>query len=189
MLTNFQITRILREVDLLLQQRFNVEDIRAVEVNKRDYSRAEFPEFKRDLQEAASKMRLLFLEYQLDDISFRSLIRKRESNILCFREEGDELVPVLLVHERKHLKITAITSEQNVPVKSVDQPWLRNEKGEIIAFVILSYKGLVSDFESDDQTKLHPVRRLLRLLNTERNNILYLLLYAVIIGVISLILP
>lgn len=72
-----------------------------------------------------------------------------------------------------------------------NEEWFTNNNDEIIFFVISPYNSLVSDYEkTDDSGKpLSPVTRLFRLLKTEKKDILYILFYSLVIGVISLILP
>lgn len=160
MLNNFQITRVLREANLILKQEFNTEDIQSVDYNIRQYTREEFPEFKRDMIEAGSKLKLLLLEYQFDDKSLKELIRKEESQILVFKEDQGEIIPVLVYHDRGHRKMMEIGPEHNTSIPNTSKAnWMRNASGEIITFVILSYRGLVSEFDPDHKIiRLHPVK-------------------------------
>ena len=59
---------------------------------------------------------------------------------------------------------------------------------EIIFFVITPYNSLVSDYEKTDESgkPLSPVTRLYRLLRTEKKDIVYILFYSLIIGLITM---
>ena len=106
-----------------------------------------------------------------------------------FRTENDQLSPVLLQNNKG--KITILkdnTTAEYLP--DATGAWSTNEQGEIISFVILPYKSIVGEYQHDSTGEMvTPVRRLFRLLSTERKDIVYILLYALFIGLVSLILP
>lgn len=188
MLSNEHIIRTLRESAILLHHSVDANDMRFVEVNNRQYTDLEFDEFKRDLLEAGNKVKILFMEYNLTQQGLRDLFRE-EVLVLAFRRQRGQIVPVLVnaVGRRQHLyqvDLDQLSFLEQVP----DSDWLTNEQGEIICFAVLPYKSLVSD-QPDNQEKMGPVRRFFRLLSTERREIIYILFYAVIIGLIGLILP
>lgn len=66
MLNNDQIVRCLREVAFVLKHEYSTDDLHHVEANQRAYAENGLPEFKRDLAEAGNKLRILFMEYHLD---------------------------------------------------------------------------------------------------------------------------
>ena len=101
MLTNDQIYRALREVAIATHHDFNLEDIHHVETNKRSYDESQLNEFERDLIEAGNKIRVLFLEYHLDDASFKDFIKGESSPILAFIKGNDRIKPILLIPEKK----------------------------------------------------------------------------------------
>ena len=193
-MNNDHIIRILREAALSLKHEFDAANLHFVEINKRSYDISEFPEFKRDLLEAGSKIRIMFLEYSFDRIAFQGFVKDEKSPILVFKQDGAAFFPVLLKKDgRKELKIdlTEISLEEIYAERDA-QSFLTNEKNEVIFFVIDAYTSLVSEYGPDQTEKgvvLSPVSRLLRLLSTEKRDILYILFYAVIIGLFSLILP
>lgn len=193
MLSNDHIIRILRESSLLLEHSFDAETLRFVEVNNRTYSLDEFTEFKRDLLEAATKIRFLMLEYQLELENFRLFSKEEENFILAFKRVDDSVEPVLIHPTRKKRIQTRFTNKGSIAEPyDENQPLLTNRDGEVIFFLILGDQGLVSDYGLDENVtgkKLSPVSRLFRLLHTERKEINYILFYALIAGLISLVLP
>jgi ABC-type bacteriocin/lantibiotic exporter with double-glycine peptidase domain len=193
-MNNGHIVRILREASLVLKHEFDTASLHFVDINKRDYDRNEFPEFKRDLLEAGSKIRVMFLEYSFDRVAFHGFIYDEQSPILVFRKDGNSFLPVLIQKEgNKKLSVTLNESVSQEDYTEADTAtFMTNEKDEIIFFVIDAYKSLVSEYGFDQTERgedLSPVKRLLRLLSTEKKDILYILFYAVIIGLFSLILP
>lgn len=189
MLTNDQIYRSLMEVALVTKHEFNLEDIHHVESNQRSYDESELIEFKRDLVEAGNKIRVLFLEYQVEEKEFKDFIAKESSPIFGFIREDDRVKPIILIPEKKSYYQIIIGETENKKEKSSleELNWIRNEKGEIEFYAIFIYQSPLST--APDGKELSPVKRLLRLLGTERKEIFYILFYAVIIGFVSLILP
>src|SRR3546814_895053 len=56
----------------------------------------------------------------------------------------------------------------------------------------MPYTSLISEYaysENFQGEKISPVRRLLRLLSTERKDIIYILFYSIVIGLLGLVLP
>ena len=189
MLTNDQIYRSLREAALSTKHEFNLEDIHHVESNQRTYTESELAEFKRDLVEAGNKIRVLFLEYQVDDKDFKDFITNESNPLFAFIREEEIIKPILLLTENKNLVKIIISETENLKAKANlnELNWVRNEKGEIEFYGIFNYQSPLS--ATDEGKEMSPVRRLLRLLGTERKEIFYIFFYAVVIGLISLILP
>ena len=194
-MTNDHIIRILREAALSLKHDFDAANLRFVEINNRSYDNSEFQEFKRDLLEAGSKIQMMFLEYSLDSAALREFLKKEDGPVLLFQKTGDHLTPALIVKSKSGTQLISL-SEATTLQQSYDAglafDGLTNELGQVIFFVVVAYQSLVSEYGFDQSSKgesMSPVRRLLRLLSTERKDILYILFYAVIIGMTSLVLP
>lgn len=195
MLNNDQLVRSLREAALLLGHDFNPLDLRFAEINRRSYSIEEFTEFKRDLVETGSKIRLLLLEYSLPSEEFEDFLHKEKDSILVFQDKGDALIPTLIKKEKKKLVQLAIEENETRSSEfeaSLANNYKKNAQGEVLFFVIIPYQGLVSEYGYDKDfagEKMNPVKRLLRLLSTERSDIYYILFYALVVGGLSLVLP
>ena len=189
MLTNDQIYRTLREASIATLHDFNLEDIHHVETNQRIYDESQIDEFERDLTEAGNKIRLLFLEYHLDAAPFKDFIKSESSPILAFIKENDQIKPVLLIPEKKNYYQIIIDEKDNYKSNlSIDDlDLIRDAQGQIHFFAIFNYQSPLGTSEED--IHVSPVRRLFRLLGTERKEIFYILFYTLIIGFVSLILP
>lgn len=190
MLNNDQIVRCLREVAFTMKHEFSADDIHHVEANQRTYSEDDLVEFKRDLVEAGNKIRILFMEYHLDESSFQDFFSNQNTPVLAFIEEGG-LKPVLISNIKKRINVTTFNSETT----ATDQfsslasiPFAKNKQGEIEFFAVFAYESPVS-FEAKDGEHPSPIKRLLKLLGTERTEIFYILFYAIIIGLIGLVVP
>ena len=194
MLDNYQIVRILHEAALLLEHDFNALDLRFIESNQRDYNNDEFDEFKRDLIEAGSKVRFLFLEYPIDKNNLARFIDEENACVLVFEQNEDRRIPILLQKKRGKIEVVILGSENKfIPFDDVNSDALLNDsKGSILTFTIFKYKSLVSEYSVDESQHgepMSPLRRFFRLLGSEKQQIYYILFYAVIVGLLSLILP
>ncbi len=193
-MTNRHISRILRESGLLLQHDYDAESLRSILINNREYTIEDFKEFKSDLIETGSKIKLLFLEYHLLLSDFNEFIKTDDSHFLAFRRIKEDLIPIILHPSTTKNRVETWVNESDHIDKDFDEQndnWLTNKNGEVVFFVITPYNSLVSDYEKTDESgkPLSPVTRLIRLLKTEKKDILYILFYSLIIGLISLVLP
>jgi len=190
MLNNDQIVRCLREVAFTMKHEFSMDDIHHVESNQRTYDEKNLTEFKRDLVEAGNKIRVLFMEYHLDDISFQDFLINQNMPVLSFIQE-DGIKPVLLSSNKRKITVTKFTSDKT----SVDQvstiapfDFLKNAEGEIEFFAVFAYESPVS-LNANESEHASPIKRLLKLLGTEKKEIFYILFYAILIGLIGLVIP
>lgn len=189
MLTNNQIHRCLREVALAMKHSFSLEDIQHVEANQRSYTEDEVAEFTRDLSEAGNKIRVLFMENQLDEKTFLDYFEEQTKPVLTFfRDEENRLYPVLLIPTQKGIKTIHINLEGEQSTQFDSNRLLKNENGEITFFAIYGYESPVS-IQTNEGEHPGPVRRLFQLLKTEKKEIFYILFYAIVVGLISLIVP
>lgn len=189
-MTNEHIIHFLREAAIRLQHDINPEDLRIVGFNQRTYSAADFAELKRDIIEAGRKIGLLILDYKLRKDQFLDFIKESSEPVLVFRVENDQLSPVLLQNIKGKITILKDNTTAEEYLHDSTGAWFTNEQREIISFVILPYKSIVGEYQHDSTGEMvTPVRRLFRLLSTERKDIVYILLYALFIGLVSLILP
>ncbi len=195
MLTNDQLVRILRESALMIKHDFNPMDLRFVEINRRSYDDDEFLEFKRDLVEAGNKVRLMLLEYSLPLEDFQKFISKEDDPIIVFDDSKDSLLPIILNKQKRRLAQTLVNEEESITEDfSIEDASLffKNQEGEISFFVVVPYRGLVSEYGYDQDLsgeKMSPIRRFIRLLSTERKDIYYIFFYAFVVGGLGLVLP
>lgn len=193
MLSNTQISRLLYEVSMHMKHHFEGDDLRFVDFNNRNYTLDEFPEFKRDLLEAGNKIKLLLMEYSMPQQDFSSFINAEDNPVLVFKNENGELIPALITQDKKkHTVSYFLKNELLKETFSNSNQWLTTEDGQVLFFVVFSYKALVSEHIHDKDyggKKLTPVTRLWRMLLTEKKDILYILFYGVLVGLIGLVLP
>ena len=194
-MTNRDIVRILHESALASKHDFDGSVLKFVEANKRDYEISEFPEFKRDLIEAGSKVRMLFMEYALPPESFQQVASEEEGMVLYFLKRNNRLTPALQYSNKgKTTQIEINESDTAIITSSqrLTDTLYTNEKGEVIFFVLFPYQSLISEYTYADNfqgQKMSPVKRLFRLLSTEKKDIVYILFYSVVVGLLSLVLP
>lgn len=193
-MTNHTIIRILREAALVLEHEFDPSALRFIETNNRDYTADEFPEFKRDLLEAGSKIRILFFEQHLEREALTKFVLDNGTYAVVFRKDGQTLSPLLLYPKGKEIYAADINRRETLPspFDGSREPLLTDDSDYIEVFVLHPYKSLVSEFtyEGDAPPEpLNPVRRFFRLLSTEKRDIIYILFYSVVIGLTALILP
>ncbi|GAB1446309.1 ATP-binding cassette domain-containing protein [Flammeovirgaceae bacterium] len=190
-MTSDAIINLLRESALVLRYDFNPEELGFVDNNKRSYSLQDFPVLKRDMVEAGRKIDLLILEYQIPSKELSNFLKTSSEPVLLFKKENNDLDPILIEKKRGVIyPIPNTTTEANDTLLSTEQ-WLTDENNNVIAFVIIPYRSVVSDNGVDENIEktLSPTRRLFRLLTTEKKDIAYILVYSIIIGLVSLILP
>jgi ABC-type bacteriocin/lantibiotic exporter with double-glycine peptidase domain len=188
MLNNHQIISCIREVALAMKHNFNLQDIQHVEANQRIYSEDEFIEFKRDLTEAGNQIRIMFMENQLDEKTFMEFFNEQTSPVLTFLRNEQGMHPALIVPHKGKAKLIRINLTDNETQLFDPSVLLKNENGEITFFAIYSYESPVS-ITGDEGENPSPLRRLIQLLKTEKKEILYILFYAIVVGLISLIVP
>ena len=187
-MTNEHIIQVLREAALAMKHDFDPAGLHMIDANRRGYLPVEIEELKRDLEEAGRKMGLLLLEYKMQMDQLHRFLNESKEPILLFQQNDDELQPVLL--QKKKGKLISLLNHHHPFHFDTTEPWLTNEQGEVITMIVVPYKSIVSSSTDENSGKpLSPFRRLVHLLSTEKKDIVYILIYAVIIGLVSLVLP
>lgn len=190
-MTNEHIVLILKESALALKHGVDPSDLRSVVNNQRSYEASDLAEFKRDLIEAAREIDLLALEYSQSPHMIEAFLREAKEPILFFKLSDEGISPLLLQWKKgKVVVLVGEPNENDIDLAST-KGWFATESGELLCMVLMPYKGIVSEQTSDEDGGLwmSPVKRLVRLLSTERKEIYYIFLYALIVGMVSLILP
>lgn len=190
MLTNNTIIAILREAGILLHHSIDLAEIRQVEMNHRTYSTQELGEFKRDLTEAAHRLRFLLTDIYLPANTLLHYLSEQENPILAFTYRNEGMV-ALLIHPGPTPTCTVLNASGNTRCELTREfisEWVSDEAGAVNLLSVVAYHTPFSP-ASEEEGKPNPLRRLIRLLGTERKEIAYILVYAVLVGVVSLILP
>ncbi|MEQ9414419.1 MAG: ABC transporter ATP-binding protein, partial [Cyclobacteriaceae bacterium] len=187
-MTSKQIIQVLKEAALCLRHDVDTAQLQSVESNIRTYSIAEWPELKRDLIEAGRKVGLLILDYKIPKNRISHFLTEANEPVLLFKTDGEGIHPLLL--HRKKKNIETLFSHDGDSFNKADN-WFANEKGETHCLVIMPYKSVVSNYSSEEDSSepMSPGKRLFRLLASEKKDIFYILIYALFIGLVSLVLP
>ena len=184
-MTTSDIIQIIRETSLYLKLPLNEGKLQSVYFNQREYEVGDIPEFKRDLIEAGRKCNLLILDQNIAAIQLEFLVRESKDPLIIFVADGNNLKPEVLVRDRSDVRF--LFGDRPFDLTQVES-LLATEAGEIIMLTVLAYKQVVSD-NHPDGSSLSPMNRLLRLFGTEKKDISYIIIYALIIGLLSLVLP
>ncbi len=186
MLSTRDIARILEAAARILKTPVDREVLEEVMRHQKHYGVQEFKEFERNLTESARKMHLLMLKYLVPPDQLREFIRNNPLTLAISLMEGT-LHPILIEGGGTSRIITP-GAEQRVMDELPEL--LKDADGSVIVFAVFGQQGMVSEFATDGPVhKLKPFSRLVRLLAAEKREILYILLYGVVIGLTSLALP
>ncbi|MEQ8424433.1 MAG: ATP-binding cassette domain-containing protein, partial [Cyclobacteriaceae bacterium] len=194
MLNTDQILRILQESALLFNHEVNMSDLRGRELSNRQYEADELYEFKRDLIETGNSIKILLLEYSLGEAEFRHFVENLEFPILVFKSNQGTVTPLLLHKSKKDIRGQLFNESETIEMVFATDVLtsLLNEQNEVTFLAITEYDHLVSEIDidnSNEHRKISPLKRLLKLLRTEKKDIYYVFFYALIVGAISLIIP
>ncbi len=187
-MTNSQLEKIIQEASLALGQAIDPGTIEDITRNVRSYHASELQELKRDLIEAAGKVNLAVFDNKLSNEELPDFLKESPEVILLFHVQQERLMPVLIRIERS--KVHSLLDGKTFSIRDFvgSHPWLE-EQGRIICLALMKYTTFTGSSEAGNSTKLSPVKRLFRLLGTERKDIAYIMVYALIIGMVSLMLP
>lgn len=184
-MTTTDIIQIVRETSRYLKMELSEFELEPVYFNQRKYEIEDLQEFKRDLIEAGRKCNLFIFEQSIPVTQIASLLRKTSDPLVIFVSVENEYKADAVVSTG--LKLQSLLSGNQYDLMEVDR-WIRSEKDEITSLTIIPYKKIVGE-ESPDNAPSSPGKRLLKLLGTEKKDIGYILIYALIIGLLSLALP
>jgi ABC-type bacteriocin/lantibiotic exporter with double-glycine peptidase domain len=191
-MNNQQIIKIIEESSAILNHKFNRLDLNLIEINNKVYNRSNFEVFKRDLLEAGTQSRMVFLSYAHNEERFLQIVADLQQPVLTFIEEEGDLIPAIAYRDKNKLVLMHIGLESKsfsrLDEKIVSTLY-RNVNNEIIFFPFFVYRSLVSDETDDTAGNFSPVQRFFRLLSPEKKDIFYIFIYAVLVGLISLVLP
>lgn len=157
-----------------------------------EYTPHQFVEFKRDLVEAGNNFRIVYLDHSSSAEELLSLIHESHIPVIVFLDEEETFKPIIFYkHKKKLQQVDAETGQVSPLDESILENLHRDDQGNINFLGVFSYKSLVSDDpeNGEPKKKLTPVQRLIRLLSEDKKDILYIYIYAVFIGLITLSLP
>lgn len=188
MLTNTTLIRLIRESSLLLKKQIDDSMLSDVIFNNRSYGASDFDEFKRDLLETATRVGLDLFEYSLERSAFYAYLESSPEVLIAFEGTPEDTTPVLLAGKNKTQNVIRIAAE-NTESASLSNLQLPDV---VTFFVVMPTQTLVSDYTfgmGTEPQNQSPLKRFFRLLTLERKEIYYILFYAIVVGMIGLVLP
>lgn len=191
MLTNHSIVRIIREIGLIHRHGLDLQGLQPVETNVRSYSSDDLPEFERDLMEAANPSRILFLKKHIPGASLERFLSEQLNPVITFMNDGAGHSAILWTRRKGQsmgIRLDGDTHRDVTLSSSLIEALVTDSQGGIICLTSVIYENPVGTPDPDEGT-ISPMKRLFRLLNTERKEILYILFYALLVGMVSLALP
>ena len=148
--------------------------------------------FLQDLTEYGHQGQLVFLPNQIAEDDYEEFLQKLSFPVLTFYQEREKLVPVVIRLDQNMQPVAhRIHPDGSVVIRPVEDLLLsphRNAKGEVPFVTAFPFRSIVSEAEQSEE-HITPLQRLLKLLGTERRDIIYLYVYAIAVGIISLSLP
>jgi len=154
--------------------------------------------FIEDLSRYARLNNLTLVVNDVTTTQFQELVSTAEHPILYFEKHSLGVTPIIVGQDCYGKKIEWIPIIDSTRTTAVKNPLLfeknpdTSKNGKVIYVTAFPMQPLVSDdstINEDKQEILTPVQRLIRLLRNERKDIGYIYFYAVVVGLISLILP
>ncbi len=191
-MNNHQIIKVIQECAGYLNLEVSSDVVQSLERNFREYDNLDLIEFIRDTVESGNDCGIIFLEKHLKESLFLKSMSSHSAPVMVFAKD-DELAPVLITRKGKKYLFAKIREEGVEKWEGDDLTELDmacTEKLEVIFLAIFDHQSLVSsDKDYLDKTPVSAVYRLYKLLAAERQDILYVYIYAALIGLLGLSLP
>ena len=194
-LNSNHILQILHECTERLGLDLDSKVLREINELLRHYNLEHLPEFIRDLQELGTNTGVVLVKKEVSREDFELFIEQFDAPMVLFLKGKDHAVPALIETNSKHKKdITLLYHEGNqiLDFKDIaDDQIIKNNNGKLIFLSVFAYNSVVgSDTTGENQElKLTPINRLIKLLSADKKDILYVYIYAFIIGITTLVLP
>lgn len=144
------------------------------------------------LIDAGQNIKVVLAQNSLSFNKVKELITTPGFPILIFLKKGDQVYPTLFYATKKGKRVVRVFSEETLTDVTDafpnEEELYKSEADEVVFLTGFPFKSIVSLEEEKDQ-KASPVKRLLNLLSTEKKDILYIYVYAIAVGIVSLSLP
>jgi ABC-type bacteriocin/lantibiotic exporter with double-glycine peptidase domain len=154
-----------------------------------DYEAYNFEEFIQVLKKKSEDLGLLLIETQVSEQQLKDILSDNDFPIIYFIKENDNFYPVIDGRDFKHKgDYTYIYRER--AVQSVEQspkPYMVDDKLTILT--VFPLESISKEAKEEKPLHLTPLQRLLSMLKAERKDIISIYIYAMLIGVIGLVLP
>lgn len=192
-MTNQQIIRCLQECATKLDISLDISKLETLDIISRQYDASELAEFQRDLVEAGNDSGVVFIEKYINYetlLGFLTNNATRNKSALIVFIETEGFHPAFIKKQKNRIFLELIHASgklQEIEVdKFTDLKFAMSGENEILVLAAFPYQSLSG--QSTDSV-LTPVKRLINLLSAEKKDILYVYIYAALIGLISLSLP
>ena len=196
------VERVIKEFADKLGHEYNYFDLKEKYAENITYTAQDLELFIEHLIRKGEKINITVLRDYFKIEEFAEIANSAEFPALVFLKEEEELMPILLYRDTKGNFIGFnIQTEETIPADQVEtltkkfvtyenSPELE-KNGQIIVITAFPLRYLDEEYYEKDQKdiKLTPLKRLYRLLLTERKDIVYIYVYAIVVGLISLSLP
>ncbi len=196
-----QIEQIIIKLAELSDQEYNIFDLQAEYDDFVEYNSEELGRFIDDLIEKGQKINMTLLKNGISKKNITDLLATANFPLLVFHKNSDESISPLVIYKDKRDNTYYYNFDDQTSVPLEGSELFERLKvyetipdtslhGEIIFITAFPLRYIVNDYyRKDEKRELTPVRRLYRLLASERTEIGYIYIYAVAVGLISLSLP
>jgi ABC-type bacteriocin/lantibiotic exporter with double-glycine peptidase domain len=189
-----QIVQILLEYQRIFDQRGGEVGPGSFEWDRKEYASEEVSAFIHDLTAVGNRHQLIFLQNDIPAADLEVYLTDLAFPVLLFQREQEEWVPVsVYAYTRKNSLILKYYGDSKRELSSLPpiDDLLKDQNGKVVTLATFQFNSLVSEEEEESGPvkKLTPVQRLFRIFSAERRDITYIYLYAVFIGLISLVPP
>ena len=154
----------------------------------------EVSQFMQSLTELGNDVKLVYMSNSVPQENYASFLEKLSFPILTFYRESEnhEWEPIIIRLDKK-LQLLAFRMAKDGRVtetmwEDLKGEYYLNADGDVLFMTAFPFRSIVSEAEKNEEHPT-PLKRLLNLLGTERRDIVYLYVYAVAVGIISLSLP
>ena len=193
---------ICKELNIQLGREKKLVSDEKADLFKTQYSTSDIPTFLEDLITVAQKYSLTLIASYVKPEDFSRLLSFAPHPILYF-ETSDSSFIARIKGQNIAGKTIDLSFKSESATESIGQavkrtPFVMNDiadesiNGKILILTAFPMEAMVSPERATsltDPTHLSPVQRLFQLLGNEKRDILYIYLYAIVVGLISLSLP
>jgi ABC-type bacteriocin/lantibiotic exporter with double-glycine peptidase domain len=199
-----QIDSIVAKLAEISNQNYNYFDLKETFPENLNYNSSEIGRFIDHLLEKGQRINLSILKNHIKIDELAQLINTANFPILVFRKLGtDDFEPIVIYKDKKEqIVYHSFATDALLPLQQ-EQNILNNLllyenypdvtlEGSVIFLTVLPLEYIATDYygkASGDTKDLTPIRRLFRLLRTERKEITYSYIYAFAVSIINLSLP
>ncbi len=195
-LSNKDILQILHQSATWLDLDLDSKVLREVDDLLRHYTMDDVQEFIRDLSELGNGTGIFYVKKEVKRADFDTFIHHFDAPmVILLRHEG-KIVPAMIHTNKKHRKeINLLYPDGSMEIADFaafhEDEMVKNKQGELIFLAVFANESVAGSLTgtTEEDKRRTPVQRLFHLLAAERKDIFYVYVYAIIIGVTSLILP